>query len=453
MELRDYQKVGAAFLVKQKRAILADYMGLGKTVQGAAALRQLYDAGLLPNERVLICGSRLAIIAWRREIKRWLPPEFQPTVIHGTPYGRKQLWENHGFVITTFDTFRIDHVKFKPRMLHWDLIIADEPHKRLRSRKTKNFAAFRTLRSVYLWFITGTPAGRKAPARDLWTMLYLINRKLFSSYWRWVATFCHRIEGFWGVDYEGIRNKEQLKVVLEPILLRRTKKDIGWREPQRDMIPVEMSPKVAKIYKQLTTELMATVIVPGEEDRHIIASTVMGKLMKLRQLLLAPKMFGIDEPSAGMVMIAEKLDEMEVPHAAIFTPFKIIFPYLEEYLRQQGHENIVFLKGGMSLKQIQEQIAIYEETKGLCICTTQFAESFDLDSSPEGFFHGFTYDFQEHEQAEARLDRGRNQDVMVNLYYPVHQNTLEEGDMLSLLNQKSRDVHELLRGLNGIKDA
>ena len=75
LKLYPYQLEGVAWLLCQRRAILADVMGLGKTAQALAAVGEL-TRSLRPAERVavvVLCPA-IAQAVWRVEAARWLGP-------------------------------------------------------------------------------------------------------------------------------------------------------------------------------------------------------------------------------------------------------------------------------------------------------------------------------------------------------------------------------------------
>lgn len=441
-QLRDYQVPGTGFLLRYKRVILGDVVGLGKTVQIVAALREILTKK--PRARILIACSQNAVHTWRRECRVWLNSDYQPVIVHGQPSSRLSMWKLNDFVITTLDTYRIDHKKFTPKMLQWDILIIDEPQKRMRSRKTQAFKAFRHVRSEYLFFACGTPVSRGA--MDLWTMLYLINPRLFRGYWKFVSTFCYVSDGPFGKIVEGTRNLEGLREVLSTILFRREKRDVGWSEPVRQRIDVDFSntPKLRRAYTQAANELIAEIETPEGRTHYAIASNLLSRTVLLRSLLLAPQLYGINEVSPGLAVIGDKLEEMDEPHATIFTPFKKCFPVITEYLQKRRHKNFIYLQGGLTPNQLEQAIEEYDRTRGIAICTIKYAQSFDLDSATYAFFHGFEWDPNDHEQAEGRMDRGRTKE-MVNIFYPVHLGTIEEEDILVVLNKKQRNTNDILR--------
>ena len=67
----EYQKIGAYFAYKLKRAYIGDTMGLGKTIQGLLWLRLLSNGN--DAYPALICCPASVVYNWVDEVERWLP--------------------------------------------------------------------------------------------------------------------------------------------------------------------------------------------------------------------------------------------------------------------------------------------------------------------------------------------------------------------------------------------
>ena len=110
--LRDYQKSGYRWLKTmagyQLGGILADDMGIGKTIQVIA----LFEDTRLQNEKgtsLVICPASL-LFNWKSEIERFAP-KLRVCIIEGSQVRRKDLLENcedYDVVITSYDYIRND---------------------------------------------------------------------------------------------------------------------------------------------------------------------------------------------------------------------------------------------------------------------------------------------------------------------------------------------------------
>nr|QDO16321.1 DNA repair and recombination protein RAD54B [Lingulodinium polyedra] len=165
-QLRQHQRDGVCFMHRHVRAgagcILADCMGLGKTLQALcliwAALSR--PAGRPPCKKAaVVCPSSLCA-NWEAECKRWLGPlRVRPTVVQGGTSAASAADTVRGFLcagkllIISYDQLR-QHANLVDDVV--DLLVCDEGH-RLKSASastTKRLAAMRCKRRVLL---TGTP--------------------------------------------------------------------------------------------------------------------------------------------------------------------------------------------------------------------------------------------------------------------------------------------------------
>ena len=124
--LLPYQKVGVAYLLKARRAILGDQPGLGKTLQ---ALSTVVSEGAFPA--VVVCPNTLKL-NWRNEIKKFYP-DLSINIVSGK---KEEGLPSADITIINYDIVyeRVDDLlALKPITL-----IADESH------AIKNGKAFHT---------------------------------------------------------------------------------------------------------------------------------------------------------------------------------------------------------------------------------------------------------------------------------------------------------------------
>ena len=129
-----------------KGGVLADEMGMGKTLQMIGTMI------LNPQRKTLILLPPILIQQWFAEIERICG--HRAVVYYGKH--RKEFHdslENAMIVITSYETcLRDTHISG----IHWNRIICDEAH-HLRNPKTKTFLKIQSLQTRVLWCLTGTP--------------------------------------------------------------------------------------------------------------------------------------------------------------------------------------------------------------------------------------------------------------------------------------------------------
>lgn len=479
---RDYQTEGIEFLVQKKRAILGDEMGMGKSMQAIKAMARFNFSSAL-----IVCPNS-ALWVWAKELEKWLPEGHRYrkfTVVKGDRFTRSMQWKEglkdpqNRFILTTYDVLKRDLYDDDYPVPHdWDLIICDEAHK-MRNRKTKAFRAVADLESKGMFLISGTPASRGP--QDVWTLLHLLHPRMFRSYWRFVYAHCHVIQNDFGKEIGGVKSPATTKALMDKFMIRRFKE--GRMLPkQRNLVPVEMSANQAKLYSELTEEMVTRLEEVPDEDLNleeglkywgwdddeeegievrddgeihqhpsvIVANNPLALFIRLRQLLICPMI--LDPASrdygGGLEYIVETLRDYprEDQHSVIFTPFAKALPFIKERLESEGFGPIIELRGGQQKRDplwLKESLSTFEQYKGIALCTIKFAQSFDLDTASTGFFLGYEWDPTENYQAEDRLHRMRSPKI-VQLNYLNYKGTVDDR-ILQVLDIKQTNVSKFIR--------
>ena len=143
-------KLRTKLRTKLRGGILADDMGMGKTIQMIATIFLNF------RKKTLILLPPILIQQWYSEIFKILG--HSATIYYKQNRNKVDLYNSHNMVIiTSYDTFLRS-----PELLEitWDRTICDEAH-RLRNPKTKLYKQIERLRTDILWCITGTPIHNK----------------------------------------------------------------------------------------------------------------------------------------------------------------------------------------------------------------------------------------------------------------------------------------------------
>ncbi|MDF5753143.1 DEAD/DEAH box helicase [Spongiactinospora sp. TRM90649] len=152
VSLRGYQSFGARFALAQRRVILGDQMGLGKSIEAIAALAHLRARG--GSHFLVICPASV-LINWTREIESRSTLRAYP--LHGPERGLAQReWARHGGVaIATLSGL---HQLTVPAEVPVGMVVVDEAHlvKNPEARRSKAVAAW-CARVERVLFLTGTP--------------------------------------------------------------------------------------------------------------------------------------------------------------------------------------------------------------------------------------------------------------------------------------------------------
>jgi superfamily II DNA or RNA helicase len=155
--LLGYQREGIAALLSRRALLLADDMGLGKSVQTIAALRILAFQQQIETA-LLVCPASL-LTQWKRELARWAR-ELKVVTVAGGPAERGGLWRVPAHVkLVSYETLRADVLDLQDSPVlrtKWDVVVLDEAS-RIKNRETGITLACKRLPRERRWALTGTP--------------------------------------------------------------------------------------------------------------------------------------------------------------------------------------------------------------------------------------------------------------------------------------------------------
>ena len=221
-ELLPYQVRGALFAACRGRVVLADDMGLGKTVQALAATELLRRRKGI--ERVLVIAPASVKYQWKTEIEKFT--DLPAQVVDGPLPQRKKLYASRAF----FNLTSYELVLKDLELMHElgpDLIILDEAQ-RIRNWATATARGIKQLKSRYAFVLTGTPLENKL--EELYSVVQFVDGRRLGPAFRFLQE--HRMEDEKG-HLLGYRGLDQIHERLDPILLRRTRKEVLKELPPR----------------------------------------------------------------------------------------------------------------------------------------------------------------------------------------------------------------------------
>jgi len=458
-----YQAYAREKIVSRGRTAVIAPPGAGKTRPIIDALLQLgvmqrvSDGTVyLPKGPVLILCSGPAIPTWLRQIPEWsnnISLREAMYVVRGSKEYRMNLWfgasinsGTGGIYITNSSVFLRDINAI--RKVQWAAIIADEYHKFMRRRKSQSFKAFKSMtRHLDVVILASGSLVSKNPA-SMFTAFQIIAPTTFTSYWRFVNTFCFVSDGHFGKHVGGVKNVKALQKVMDRYIAYIPKEVVAGEVPEgrRQFIDAMMTPSQEHAYNDVADDM----IHMSESGQLIIAQTVLSQLIRLRQLLCCPRIL---DPALGMgggfQVILEALEL--TPHMVIFVPFRLACEHIRDALRDEGY-NANMIRGGITSEEQNAKIAYFKNTRSVLVCTISYAESFDLETCNTSYFLGYDYSLNQNEQAEGRTQRVISEAEFVTWNYIRYIGTVDE-DMLMNLNEDMSNVRKILRRPQAIIDA
>jgi non-specific serine/threonine protein kinase len=300
--LRPYQVAGYHWLNYLNEVgwggILADDMGLGKTVQALSFL-QAYKEKNGSMKTLVVCPTTL-MFNWENEIRKFTPG-LSYLIHHGGDRGRdKSIFEDHDVVITTYGTLRSDIKIFVD--ISFDYIILDESQA-IKNPQSKVTKAASLLKAKSRLCMSGTPLQNNT--FDIFAQMNFLNPGMLGSVEFFRNEFATPIDKF-GEQIQ----KEHLKKLLYPFILRRTKEQVAKDLPEKTetILFCEMEDEQRKIYDAFRNDYRNKILgAISEQGIDKSQLTILQGLMKLRQICDSPAIMNEPEKYPN---VSIKLDEL-----------------------------------------------------------------------------------------------------------------------------------------------
>ena len=384
--LRPYQLEGARWLVglyeSQLGGCLADDMGLGKTLQTITVLLHAkeqraerraaetpQDNGqqlglfappadedtLKPLQSLVILPASL-VFNWEAEIKKFAPS--LQTYRHTGPkrYKDVRLLSRFDVILTTYQTALRDVEVLK--MMEFEYIVLDESQY-IKNKDSKVFKALNQLEARHKISLSGTPIENSLS--DLWAQMQFINPNLLGSFNFFKKEFIRPIE-----RQQDEVKKEQLRKLVQPYLLRRTKEEVA-----KDLPPLstkvffcEMTAEQKRLYEREKSSARNYLLENYDADNPQFRFKVLQSLTKMRQLANHPKM-AVEAYAKGSGKFEDVLEHWDTiqrgGHKALI--FSSFVQHLELF-RQQFEGNgqaYAWLTGSLSSKEREKAIQSFSE--------------------------------------------------------------------------------------------
>ena len=338
--LRDYQVSGFEFFKTlsdyQFGGILADEMGLGKTIQTIAFLLSNKD-----KKSIVITPTAL-IYNWKNELEKFAPT-LKVGLLHASKSEREKILDNidnYDVILTTYTTYKNDIDKYKN--INFDYCIIDEAQN-IKNPDAIITKAIKNVNAKVRFALTGTPIENNL--MELWSIFdfimpgYLYNKSKFKS-----------------IFVNNDKNIIELKNLIKPFILRRTKKEVITELPdkieQKIIIDLEKEHKIA--YKGYVN-LITRKIKENNQDNI----TVFSYLTKLRQLCLSPELMvkNYQGKNSKLDVLINIINDSSDEKILVFSQFTKV---LEVIGKRLNEENISYsyLDGKTSAK---DRVKLVEE--------------------------------------------------------------------------------------------
>lgn len=426
--LRDYQVSGFEFFKTlsdyQFGGILADEMGLGKTIQTIAFLLSNKD-----KKSIVITPTAL-IYNWKNELEKFAPT-LKVGLLHAAKSERGKILDNidnYDVILTTYTTYKNDIDKYKN--INFDYCIIDEAQN-IKNPDAIITKAIKNVNAKVRFALTGTPIENNL--MELWSIFdfimpgYLYNKSKFKS-----------------IFVNNDKNIIELKNLIKPFILRRTKKEVITELPDKieQKIIIDLEKEHKRAYKGYVN-LITRKIKENNQDNI----TVFSYLTKLRQLCLSPELMvkNYQGKNSKLDVLINIINDSSDQKILVFSQFTKV---LEVIGKRLNEENISYsyLDGKTSAK---DRVKLVEEfntnnNKAFLISLKAGGTGLNLTSANIVVHFDPWWNPAVEDQASDRAHRIGQKNV-VNVIKLIAKGTAEER-VINLQETKKELIEDVING-------
>ena len=433
------------------RAILADEVGLGKTIEAGIVLKEYVLRGAVRTALVLVPASLCE--QWRAEL--WEKFELDFVVSRG-PAGQ---WGEHPFVISSLETARHERHRKRVRGADYDMVVCDEAH-RLRNHLTLGWKFLNDLNPHYLLLLTATPV--QNDLRELYNLVTLVRPGT-------VGTFSQFRRDFLSThDKRTPRNTPRLRRLLKSVMVRTRRADteLTFAPRKVEAVWVPQTAAERQLYRQVSDFVSDAVRAehgqPGRPHYFTLMvlqkemgsswSSAQGTLEKLaahpdgldakRVKAFAERARALAGDASKLRTLVRTVQKLKGEKAIVFTQFRATQDAIVEALRAAGL-TVVEFHGEMGWREKEESLERFRHHDQVLVSTEAGGEGRNLQFSRIVINYDLPWNPMRLEQRIGRVHRlGQEHPVrVVNL---VSRGTLE-AYVLEILERKIR-MFELVVG-------
>lgn len=216
------------------RAILADEVGLGKTIEAGLILKEYMLRGLVQNALILVPASLVS--QWTRELN-------EKFAIPAVAQKKEWMWEKYDILVASIDTAKREPHRDYVLNRDYDLIIIDEAHK-LKNRRTRNWQFANELRKKYCLLLTATPV--QNDLQELYNLVTLLKPGQLGGQQSFQSQYV--------VSKRQPKNETLLREEIRKVMIRNERKDSPVAFPERrvNTVTVDLTTEERALYDGIT---------------------------------------------------------------------------------------------------------------------------------------------------------------------------------------------------------
>lgn len=430
------------------KAILADEVGLGKTIEAGLILKEYMIRGLVKKVLILVPASLVSQWAMELNTKFHIPAIAQK---------KSYVWEQFDVVVSSIDTAKRAPHKDIINQLNYDLIIIDEAHK-LKNNKTKNYEFVQNLKKRFCLLLTATPIQNRI--EEIFNLVSLLKPGHLGS----ESTFFEKYKK----DARSVHDDEHLRELVNKVMIRNRRSDTGieWTKRQVETIPIHLSNEERALYNAiedlrgsasgLASSQFSLMTLQREacSSREAVFYTLKNMLQRqenpsielqntISQLIKQVEAVTKNSKAEKALELINQIDDKVI----IFTEYRATQLYLQWFLKQNGITSVPF-RGGFKRGKKDWMRELFQKNVQVLIATEAGGEGINLQFCSHIINFDLPWNPMKLEQRIGRIHRlGQEKDVKIFNF--ATKDTVEE-HVMKLLYEKINLFEKVIGELDDI---
>lgn len=441
------------------RALLADEVGLGKTIEAGIVMKELIYRRLVRTVLVLTPAS--LVEQWREEFSSKFHEEF--TVMSTPAEWRAVQEQEEGRWLVSMDRAKLDRHSAPILGRDYDLLIVDEAHK-LKNRSTLVWKFVNQIRKRYVLLLTATPV--QNDLMELYSLITILTPGQLGT----VRAFRnHFLEQ---ADARQPKNTRSLRRLLNDVMIRnrRSKVDVKFPKRQAAIYHLDLSEAEWLLYSDVT-DYIRRRFRSADSNKHLrltlvtlqkeLSSSPQAVAATLRKMVAdrghsdktraeLQRFLELSEsiPIGRKLVAVQEILQRFPGKFLIFTEYRQTQETIVRQLQEWG-VSVASFHGGLSIEQKEAAVAAFRgggkrgEGVRVLVSTESGAEGRNLQFCHQLINYDLPWNPMRIEQRIGRLHRlGQEHDVTI---FNLSCNETIEAHIIDLLARKIR-MFELVIG-------
>jgi len=427
------------------KAILADEVGLGKTIEAGLILKEYMIRGLVKKVLILVPASL---------VTQWVSELNQKFHIPAVAFKKSYPWDQTDVIVSSIDTAKKSPHREIILEQTYDMVIIDEAHK-LKNHKTKNYEFVQGIKKKFCLLLTATPVQNRV--EEVFNLVSLLKPGHLGSYQEFIEKY----------KKEKAYQAKDLKELIAKVMIRNLRKDTGveWTKRLVDTVYIDFSKEEQDLYDYITSLrqnsegifknafsllTLQREACSSKEAVYVTMKNMMADTERyggmepyFQEILARIEKITVNSKAEKALELIRQIQDKVI----IFTEYRATQLYLQWFFKQYGITSVPF-RGGFRRGKKDWMKELFQNHAQVFIATEAGGEGINLQFCNHIINFDLPWNPMRLEQRIGRIHRyGQEKDV--HIYNFAIKNTIEE-HILRLLYEKIDLFHRVIGELDDI---